>query len=181
MQPALGGGLFTKKKATKLFYKKGQSDSRYLPSSGQIQLQISPDNWVPSDTDTVTHFVAEAFLNGNGLSQYYHLGLTLPSVLQGRPVRLDSFELCYRVSASATIADVSLTKATPTSGNVSPSSSTPVNDVTSRPAGEATCRSYAPASPVPIGPQDLIQINVVANFSSPSNIQITRSTVNLSD
>src|SRR5215471_13280065 len=82
MQPALGGGLFTKKKATKLFYKKGQSDSRYLPIGGQLRLQVSPDNWVPSDTNSVNHFNGDAFLLGNGISQFYHLALTVPSELQ---------------------------------------------------------------------------------------------------
>jgi len=181
MQPALGGGLFTKKKATKLFYKKGQSDSRYLPISGPTQLQISPDNWTPADTDSVNHFVSEAFLLGNGINQSFHLGLTIPSELQGRQVRINSFELCYRVQSNATLTGVYLTKLTATSANILPSASTPINDSAHRPAGEATCRTYAAGSPVPIGPQDLVQINVTADFSSPSSIQVTRSTVNLSD
>jgi len=181
MQPALGGGLFTKKKAKKLFYKKGQSDSRYLPKSGPVQIQVSPDNWVSDDLGSVNHFIGYSTLIGNGLFRTYHLALTVPDELQGAPLRIDSFEICYRIQPNAAIDQVDLTKTTPTSANVSPAPAVPINDLTTRPAGEATCRAYAAGSPIPTGAQDLLQINLVASFSSASFIQVTRTTVNMSD
>ena len=202
MSPAIGGGLFTKKKAKKLFYTKQQSDSRYLtpgsgdsryltpgsgdarylPRSGNIRLQVSPDQWVagPFGGATVNHFASSASLVSNAVADF-NAGVTLPSLLQDRPVQLDSFELCYRVFTNALITRVALAKSTPTSADITPSQSFPISDDTLRHAGEETCRTYSGAGPVAIGPQDMVQITLESSNAGSASIQVSRLTVNLSD
>lgn len=203
INPAVGGGLFTKKKALGLFYTKHDSDarflttqaadakfltpaegdSRYLPSSGSTQLQVSPDQWEAGTGtgNTVTRITPLTHLNGGTGLQFFNAGLVLPSQIQGRPVKIENFELCYRVNASALLDRVFLAKSTATSGNIAPAPTFPIDDDTDRPAGEATCRTYAGAAPVSIGAQDVIQIEVRSNNASTSSIDVSRLTVNLSD
>jgi hypothetical protein len=192
MSPAIGGGLFTKKKAKRLFYTKQQSDSRYLtpgsgdarylPRSGNIRLQVSPDQWIagPFGGATVDHFASYANLISNGAANF-NAGVTLPSLFQGRPVQLDSFELCYRVNTNALITGVLLAKTTPTSADITPSQSFPISDGNLRHAGEEACRTYSGAGPVAIGPQDMFQITLESSNSGSASIQVSRLTVNLSD
>jgi hypothetical protein len=201
IQPAIGGGLFTKKKAKKVFYTKAQSDSRfltpaagdgryltpasgdgrYLPGAGSIQLQISPDNWFAALDATVHHSTGFVGLSGNAANQFYNEAVSIPAQLQGRPMQINSFVLCYAVGLNAILDRVFLAKTTPVSSDVIPTVTTPIVDNTDRPSGERTCRTYAGASPVPIGPQDQVQIVLGADFSTLDSISVSRTTVNMSD
>jgi hypothetical protein len=95
----------------------------------------------------------------------------------GQAHPIDSVVLCYAASAMATIDTVILDK---TTSVTAPGTDTAlVNDDTDR--TDTTCRTYAPAGPVAIGPNDMIQLVVKGKFSAPSDIAISRLTVNLSD
>ncbi len=166
--------------ATSGLVSKAQADSSYLPAKGSIQLQVSPSNWISASSGSVDYSTSAVELKSSGTAsdQFFNVALTLPSVLAGRSVSIKSFELCYDVGASATLDRVFLFTNTPTSAEVSPLGTTPINDETDR--TDATCRTYAGAAPVPIGPTTLAEIVVRNDYAAASSITITRLTVNLS-
>jgi hypothetical protein len=207
--PALGGGLFTKQKAKGLFYTKAASDSRfltpgsadaryltpgsadgryltpasadgrYLPRSASTQIQVGTDAFESSLPGVIFRFTGSTQLRATPpASALFNAPLTVPSVLQGQPTRLDSVVLCYAASATATIDTVTVDKATSVNGPGTDSQL--VTDDTDR--SDTACRTYAPASPAPIGPNDMLTFVVKGNFTgSPNFITVTRLTVNLSD
>jgi hypothetical protein len=203
ISPALGGPgfltnkaakktFFTKKKTNQLFlrkssasssfYTKSQANSTFLPASGDTTLQISPDNWVAAGSATVTHFSGEAQLKGSSGTEFFNAALNLPTVLQGRAVKIDDFELCY----SATNAGAKLDRVflfvvrNATASNAIPSApgETPIDDNTDR--TDSSCRTYAAASPVAIGPNDFAQVVVRNAYTSATNVVVGRLTVHLS-
>lgn len=196
--PALGDGLFTKHKAKNLFYTKsasdarfltpgsadgryltpGSADGRYLQRSGQIQIQIGTDSFEPTPgSGSVNRFTGATNLHGIAPNTFFNAPITVPSVLQGRPTQIDSVVLCYAASAMATLDTVILDK---TTSATAPGTDTAlVLDDTDR--TDSTCRTYAPATPAGLGPNDMIQLVVKGKFSAASDISVSRLTVNLSD
>jgi hypothetical protein len=166
--------------ATAGLVSKAQADSSYLPSKGSFQLQVSPTNWVAASTGTVDYSTAAAGLDSTGAvaDRFFNAALTIPAVLAGRPVSLTSFELCYNTLANATIDRVFLFTNTPTSADVSPIGTTPIDDEADR--TDAACRTYAGAAPIPIGPTTLTEIVVRNDYAAASSVTVTRLTVNLS-
>lgn len=166
--------------ATSGLISKAQADSAYLPSKGSVQLQVSPTNWISASAGSVNYSTSAVDLGSSGAAsdQFFNVALTLPSVLAGHPVSINSFELCYDAAPTATIDRVFLFTNTPTSANVTPSGTTPINDETDR--TDATCRTYAGAAPIPIGPTTLAEIVLRNDYSSAGSVQVTRLTVNLS-
>ena len=204
ISPALGGPgfltknaakktFFTKKKTNQLFlrkssassrfYTKDQANSTFLPASGDTTLQISPDNWVAAGTSaTVTHFSGDALLKGSSGTEFFNAALNLPIELQGRAVKIDSFELCYSATnAGAKLDRVFLfvirdaTAANPVPGAPG---ETPIDDNTDR--TDSSCRTYAAANPIAIGPSDFAQIVVRNAYTSATNVAVGRLTVHLS-
>jgi hypothetical protein len=196
--PAIAGGLFTKHKAKNLFYTKaasdarfdtkaaadarfltpGAGDSRYLPRSAISQIQIGTDSFQSATAGaTVNRFTGATNLHGIAPNTFFNAPITMPSVLQGRPTRIDSMVLCYAASATAKLDNVILDKTT--SVTAPGTDTTLVADDTDR--TDTTCRTYAPATPAAIGPNDMIQLVVKGNFSAASDIAVSRLTVNLSD
>jgi hypothetical protein len=92
-------------------------------------------------------------------------------------MRIDSVVLCYAASATATLDTVLLDKTT--SVNAPGPDNVFVSDDTDR--TDATCRTYAPANPVAIGPDDMLQMIVKGKFTAASDITVSRLTVNLSN
>lgn len=168
--------------ATAGLVSKAQADSSYLPANGSVQLQISPGNWQSrggvASIDLSTNS-ADLDASAASADEFFGVNLTIPSVLAGRPVSITSFELCYNAAgATATIDRVFLFTSTPAGTNVSPSGTTPINDETDR--DDTTCRTYAGAAPVPIGPTTLSEIVLRNDYSAAGGITVTRLTVNLS-
>jgi hypothetical protein len=203
VSPAVGGpsfltlreakqAFFTKKATKRLFLQKNaardllteaQADRRYLPLDGATTLQVSPTNWTVTagGGSVVDHYSGEAHLRATGGGTlFFNSALTIPASLQGRPVSIDGFELCYDATdAGVTLDGVFLYKSTPTSANVNPGGTVPIDDETDR--HDASCRGYARATPVPVGPNDIAQVVIRANYDAAAGaIRISRLTLNLS-
>ena len=193
ISPALGGPgfltksgakktFFTKKKTNQLFLRKSSASANFLPASGDTTLQISPDNWVATGSATVAHFSGEADLKGSSGTEFFNAAINLPTQLQGRAVKIDSFELCY----DATIANAKLDRvflfvtknATASDPIPSAPGATPIDDDTDR--TDSTCRTYAAAGPVTIGPNDFAQIVIRNAYTAASHVTVGRLTVHLS-
>lgn len=184
-----GGGFLTKKKANKRYakkgavYTKGQSDARFLPLSHTSRYMVSPANWVTTaGSSSVILGSGETSLAASiaTTDRFFFAALTLPQTVAGRTVQIDSFELCYQASApQATLDGVFLFKiADATAADWDGAGSTPISDDTDR--EDDTCRTYAGAAPVPLGPNDLAQVAVRVDYSGPGVLPVGRLSVNLS-
>lgn len=137
--------------------------------------------WVPLEAGnpniSVEYLPFEAGLKGEGSARKFFAGVTLPSILQGRPVRVDSFELCYDAGVSAVLSEVSLeqTFATPSEAGVH----TLFGDTTDR--TDSTCRTYSGNAPVTVGPTEGIVVGVTVDYPGSANVLgVLRLTLNLS-
>ncbi len=189
---AVAGGVLNKKTVNKIITKRapglsvasaknadklgGVGSGGFLPSSGSFQVQEGIDSFVATGTSTVSHPTGFVRLAGNTSSQFFYAPLTVPSLVQGRPTQLDSVVFCYAADATATLDQVEVPKITDATG--SSSVAYPVFDTTNR--TDAACRTYAPASPVTVGPDDSLEFVVEAQFTAASFISVTRLTVNMS-
>jgi hypothetical protein len=148
--------------------KEGKEGKAWTP--GPTTLQISPENWVAATGGgTVAYSTNVAQLTkGSTVNAFFDAGVTVPSTLQGRPVKLTSMVLCYEAKAAATINRVLVQVA----------GVFPIEDDTDR--TDKACRTYIPASPVTIG--DAF-VNVVLNidYTAPGSVEIERLTLNLTD
>jgi hypothetical protein len=158
----------------------------FLPSSGSVQIQVGPANWVAGNDGGSTGIVVrdgnEARLGhtGAGTNQFFFAAVTIPSALQGRPLRVDSFELCYKVDANANLNSVFLGRYTDTAADpVSTSGSLLFADNTVR--TDATCRTYAAGGPATVGPNDTFQLALRADYTASSAVEVSRLTINMSD
>jgi hypothetical protein len=208
MTPAFGGGLFTKHKAKNLFYTKaasdarfltpgtadgryltpgtadgryltpGTGDGRYLRQGGVTQIQIGTDSFEPSSPGVIFRPVTGVQLAANATNTArFNAPLTIPSVIESEPTGIDSVEFCYSASPTATIDSVAVERTTALNGPGTISNV--ISDDTDR--SDAACRTYAAASPVAIGPDDMLTFVVVGKFTgSPNLITVHRLTVNLS-
>jgi hypothetical protein len=157
----------------------GAGDARYLPGAGNVQIQIGTDSFEAASVGAfIIGFTGGTNLRGIGQNTLsFNAPITVPSVLQGRPTQIDSVVLCYAASATATLDNVTLDK---TTSVTAPGIDTAlVTDDTDR--TDAACRTYTPAAPAAIGPNDMIQLVVTGRFSTTADLAVSRLTVNLSD
>lgn len=116
-------------------------------------------------------------MSSKGTDQVFLAGVTLPSTVQGRAVKVDSFELCYDAGSSAVLFDVFLgrTFATASESGVE----TLINDEVDR--TDTTCRTYSAGNPISLDPTQGVVVGVHADYpSGPNEIVIFRLIVNLS-
>jgi hypothetical protein len=126
----------------------------------------------------VFRFIGSTHLAASSGPATFNAPLTVPSVLQGQATRVDSVVFCYVAAPTATLDAVIVDKTTSVNGTGADTQL--VNDDTDR--TDTACRTYAPASPVPIGPNDMLSFAVKGNFTgSPNFIIPTRLTVDLSE
>ncbi|HVO54114.1 MAG TPA: hypothetical protein VMT37_06865 [Solirubrobacterales bacterium] len=170
LSKSAAGSTYLTKSAAASLVSKSEAESKFLPSSAPSTLQVSPSSWVAaSGGGTVSYFTNQVNLNKSASGEaFFDAGMTVPSVLQGRPVRITSFELCYEASATAALEKVLLRVG---SENV-------VEDNTKR--TDNTCRTYTPASPVTIG-SSLVQVVVKVAYTAASDADVSRLSVNLAD
>jgi hypothetical protein len=151
----------------------------FLPSSGNFQVQIASDEWVETGAaSTVAHFTGETDLKSNTANQFFNAPISIPSAIQGRATQINSVVLCYAVNANATLDEFFLDKTTATT-NLGPTTQL-VADDTNR--TDTTCRTYTPTGgSAAVGPNDMIQVVIRADFAAASSIGVSRLTVNMSD
>lgn len=158
----------------------GVGPGGFLPSSGSFQVQIASDEW---ETQTATGSVeprsGQAQLSGSTTDEFFNAPLSIPSVVQGRATQINSIVLCYQVPALATLDRVFLFQTTATTGVSSIQAKIPINDETDR--TDDTCRTYTGTSgSVPVGPNDMLQLIIRADYTAASFIAVSRLTVNMS-
>lgn len=177
-----------KSEADGRFLPRSEADGRFLPLSHSIREMVSPDAWVAfvdGDVTRVVHEQGEGQLtwtgSGAALDVPFNAALDLPQAIQGRTVRVESFELCYETDVNVTLSRVSLVK-TSNVTNVDPdgATSTPIDDTTNR--TDNNCRTYSGAGPVAIGANDFVQVEVRVDYatSGPLFMKVTRLSLNLS-
>src|SRR5205807_741554 len=108
---------------------------------GATALQVPAGSWVSKSDNAGSSSVAfklgETTLHGDSASpQTFQAGVTLPSSLQGRPVKVTGFELCYDSGDLAVVDEVFLdrTRATQSFSEAE----TMIDDTTDR--TDTTCR-----------------------------------------
>lgn len=131
---------------------KTEGDAKYLPAEASTQLQVPPQSWVSKDGNkpeaAVLYEPGSSALSSEGTDQVFLAGVTLPSKLQGRTVRVDGFELCYDAGSSAVLSDVFLGR---TFANDSESGvQTLIDDEVDR--TDTTCRTYSAGNPISLSP-----------------------------
>lgn len=176
---------YNRRQANARFLDQSEGDGRYLPAGTATRIQVSPDNWVAADADVdIDHFSGEVQLGTlSAGAKFFNAALTLPTVLHGRPVKVDSFELCYDATDPEVTLDYAFLFVVPNSTADDPLGSssgiTPIEDDTNR--NDATCRTIAGAAPVTLGPNSLAQVAVRVDFVGPGGtLRIGRLTLNTS-
>jgi hypothetical protein len=156
----------------------GAADGRYLRQGGTTQIQIGADSFQPSSPGVIFRPATGVQLAANAMNTArFNAPLTIPSVIQGQATQIDSVEFCYSASPTATIDSVAVERTTAVNGPGAISNV--IADDTDR--SDAACRTYAAASPVAIGPDDMLTFVVVGKFTgSPNLITVHRLTANLS-
>jgi hypothetical protein len=181
--------FFTKAVATGLFaakndvytkgqvYTKGESDGRFLPNNGEIRLNVPPGDWV-AETGTANppvYSALQAELTGGAANSFFSAPVQLPVTLLGRSATFTGMELCYKTIPTGVLDLVNVNVSTPTAADPNPGSITSViSDDTDR--TDSTCRSYAPAAPVALGANTILQVQLRLDVNTGSE-QITRTTV----
>jgi hypothetical protein len=148
---------------------KAEGDSKYLPSSAVTTLQVSPDDWVSATTGaTVSYSTNEVdFGRTSPGMAFFNAGMTVPSVLQGRPVSVKGLEICYIASGSAQIERLFLAVG----------STFPIDDQTAH--SDSGCRSYTLTTPFAIG-SNYVHLVLKGNFNG-STISVSRLFLTLTD
>jgi hypothetical protein len=165
------GTYLSKASAAGTYVTKAAADSSYLPASGNIRLAVPPSALVAaSGGGSVSYFSNETDLHGASSGIFFNAPITVPVTLQGHALRLNSVELCY----SATLAPATLDAIFLFVGGV-----VKLEDDTNR--HDNACRTYAPANPVALGPNDWVILVLRTAFSSASQIEVTSVAANLSD
>lgn len=192
VSPSLGGPSFlTAKKAKKKFitkkaannkfaaksdvYTKSESDGRYLPNSGEIRWNVPWDGWVDEDGpgNPPTYFGNRVEFTG-GDNSFFSLPVELPVALLGRSLTFTGLELCYEALPGGVVDLVNVTRVTATAADPIPGSDLIVSeDVTFT---DATCRTFTPPSPVALGPNDALQVQLRLDLAAGA-VDISRSTV----
>lgn len=196
VSPAVGGpsfltmtkakkAFFTKNQANRKFFGPAEGNGRYLPRSGEISLMIPPADWVPrtdgGDVGSIEHYGSFARMQSRGSGVYeYEAAVTLPVLLQGRPVRMKSIELCYDAT-SGRLDRLVVHKADVTAADPTPSSLSTL--VQEDGQSDAACRTFAPTAPVTIDADDSLQIGIgvdAAEGAGSGYVEVARLSINLS-
>jgi hypothetical protein len=166
--------FLSKADADSRFYSKSESDGRYLTkqaadesylgTDGATILQASPLTWEQTNAAASVQVQKGSdgiFLtSGVAASPTVAIGPTVPSELQGQPMRLLRVNACYLTPNATTVTAARIQLATVTAGPASISS--PVVDAT--PRTDDACRDYTPSSPVEVGPNQYVTFEFSVNF-----------------
>ncbi len=96
-----------------------------------------------------------------------------PNQVAGRSMQLKSFEVCYGAEATAILNEVEVRTIESTASTLF-SDTTVISDETDR--TDQSCRSYEPAGPVVVGPNEFIEPALSLNFSG-GTFRIARATL----
>lgn len=165
-------------------YTKTQSDGRYLPRAGSVSITEPLTGWaaaVPTAYGVQAQRGNEWLHNldatdpGTGI---YRLGLTTPAKLQGRPVTLQSIELCYSAfKPNTTLTRVTLLDATISGTTSAAAITTPIEDFTIR--DDTSCQTYTPSSPLAVDQTHTLTLEVRATFGTTAEwLVVNRVTAN---
>ncbi len=175
------GDAYSMANADTKFIAKTEGDARYLAAAGSTQLQVPPQAWVSKDGNkpgaSVLYEPGSSGLHSEGTGQVFLAGVTLPSTLQGRTVRIDGFELCYDAGSLAVLSDVFLgtTFATASESGVQ----IRIEDGVDR--TDTACRTYSAGNPISLSPTQGVVVGVHADYpGSPNEVGILRLTLTLS-
>jgi hypothetical protein len=195
--PAVGGvgKLLTKKKATRLFYPRGEadakfatagssyskseSDARYPDASGDIRVAVDPNHWNPQVGSGLGITRASGNVTftdaGAGSNLPVNETLEVPQQLYGAQLRVVGFELCYVTETNSTLTSISLRSATGTPANPLGTPTDLIQDATDR--TDDNCRTYNASSPVPIAPDASLHLLALLDFSAAGALRFGRTTL----
>lgn len=175
-----GGTPLTKKRALKLFYKRAKADARFVEDRGKILISAGPYDWVTEgNQNAYMDYGAHAalLLNPAGSGNYWALlSASLPAVVYGQPMAVESVEICYDATSSfshISAVFVRVVRATAGTGTTIAE----IADETD--LDDQACRLYSYPGPVTLTEDDYIAVGVRSSFSGASNVQFSRATVTL--
>ncbi len=177
--------VYTKAEADGAFARKGDSymkaedDAKFTPLSHTASVMVGPANWVTSSSGSMNYGANDVGLFANsGTDLFFHAALTLPQAVAGKSATITNFEMCYEAGGNVTLDRVSMSRvANITTASIGGAQSTPIFDDQDR--TDDACRTYAPASPVPLGPNDLVQITARVDYAAPGAVTISKLLVHL--
>jgi hypothetical protein len=145
----------------------GVAASSYVQNSGTVYVQVGYANWEVFDTTDpmeVIHFTdTTGFVRTATGSNFLRIDATLPAALYGKALSFVGFQMCYGTNTGNSITQVNVEKDTQTSlGNGGVTAI--VTDNTAR--TDAACRTYSPASPVPMTSSTQFGLFVIANWTT---------------
>jgi hypothetical protein len=163
------GKYVGKSEADEKYVGKSEADEKYLPASAETILQVPPVAWQTSNSSSSTEYFANAtrLERGSAGETSFNAGIPLPSVLQGRPVKVTGMELCYEATFGATLSAVYLYF----------EGAPGVTDETDR--TDNACRTYEPEAPV--SPGGFVQIQVLGSYSGAAYITVSHLELRLID
>lgn len=143
-------------------------DESTLPSS--IRHTLPPTSWVSAGVPSaeVSYFIGLAKVEKGPLAGSFRnvqANVQVPNRLAGRSMELKSFELCYAASATAVLDEVTVRKIFSDSSTTF-SDTTVISDDADR--TDQTCRTYEPATPVVLGPNEYVEPSLSIQFSGGS-------------
>ena len=180
--------FFTKSAATSLFaakadvytkgevYNRTEADGKFLPSSGQIRWSVPWASWVneTSSPANVPDYFGNLVQFTGGNNSFFSAPVQLPVALLGRSPTLTALELCYAVTPAGVLDLVNVARSTATAASSTPGTSLVISNDTDR--TDSNCRTYTPASPVALGPNDAIQVQLRLDLTGGS-VDVSRATV----
>lgn len=151
-------------------------DESTLRSS--VRLNLPPTSWVsagipPADVEySIGQALVEQGPAGAGPRNVF-ANAQPPNQVAGRSMQLKSFEVCYQGGATAILNEVVVRTIASTASTLF-SDTTVISDETDR--TDQSCRTYEPAGPVVVGPNEFVEPALGLNFSG-GTFRISRATL----
>jgi hypothetical protein len=162
-------------------YTKAEADSRFLSSTADTELSISPFDWInitgaiPVDYGlNSANFGSSSAPNAGFLA----VGLDLPRVIAGQFQAVKSVEVCYGTAPGLNVISDFTINATESTNTAPDEIATPVFTDSDDSTGDE-CRTLTPPSPIAIDPESYFDLVLRGDYTANSTISIHRTTVTL--
>jgi hypothetical protein len=130
-------------------------------------VQLGYSDWEPFQTTepiVVTRFIdTTGFSRTSTGSDFLRIDATLPAALYGKALAFAGFQMCYGTNTGNSITEVDVEEDVQTSSGSGGSSSV-ASDSTTR--TDAACRTYSPASPIPLTSSNQFGLFVIGNWTT---------------
>jgi hypothetical protein len=151
-------------------YSRSESDALYLRPEGTIEVTVGPSEWDYTGglgpAPTLTRFIDSTRVDSS-LAAISGISVSpqAPTVLYGRETKVIAAEVCYDAAPNAQLQYATM-QLVEQSTEVAATPPTEVIAIDSTARTDNTCRTYRPQSPVPIGRDKTLALNLLINFTT---------------